>query len=61
MRSVALDTALAGRELYEALRLLRQDPPAQLELEQAPTVLQWACAHWRPEQFRGVQQVRAAS
>jgi glutamyl-Q tRNA(Asp) synthetase len=60
-RSVALTPSLAGRQLYEALRLLRQDPPAQLELEPVPVVLQWACAHWRPEQLRGVQQVRAAS
>jgi len=60
-RSVGLEPSLAGRQLFEALRLLRQDPPAQLELEPAPTVIEWACAHWRPEQFRGVRHVRAAS
>jgi glutamyl-Q tRNA(Asp) synthetase len=59
-RSVALDASLAGRQLWHALRLLRQDPPAQLELEPAPTVLAWARAHWCPERLRGIRDVRAA-
>jgi glutamyl-Q tRNA(Asp) synthetase len=58
-RSVALDPARAGRQLHEALRLLRQDPPAKLELESGSAVLQWACAHWRPERLRGLREVRA--
>jgi len=59
-RCVALDPALAGRQLYEALKLLRQDPPAELEPESADTVLAWACRHWQPQRFRGVRQVAAA-
>ena len=43
----------AGRQLYRALRLLRQEPPAKLELEPAPRCSQWACAHWRPERLQG--------
>jgi glutamyl-Q tRNA(Asp) synthetase len=59
-RSVPLDAAQAGRQLHGALRLLRQEPPAELELESGGTVLDWACAHWRPERFRGLREVRAA-
>jgi glutamyl-Q tRNA(Asp) synthetase len=60
-RSVPLDPARAGRQLHRALRLLRQEPPAELELEPGITVLQWACANWRPERFRGVREVRIAA
>ena len=58
-RSVALDPARTGRQLHAALRLLHQEPPATLEFESGPVVLAWACAHWRPERFRGVRQVPA--
>ena len=58
-RSVGLDPARAGRQLHAALMLLRQDPPAKLELESAATVLDWARAHWRPERFCGLREVRA--
>jgi glutamyl-Q tRNA(Asp) synthetase len=58
-RSVPLDPTQAGRQLVGALRLLRQEPPAKLELEPAPTVLEWACANWRPERLRGVRRVLA--
>ena len=59
-RSVALDPTQAGRQLYEALLLLGQDPPATLKLELPRTVLEWACAHWSLDRFHGVRQVRAA-
>jgi len=55
--SVALDPKAAGRQLHQALSILRQEPPATLELEPVATVLQWALAHWRPERFRGVREV----
>jgi glutamyl-Q tRNA(Asp) synthetase len=58
-RSVALDPGSAGRQLHQALRLLLQDPPAELELEPAATVLEWACGNWRPERFQGVRSVPA--
>ena len=60
-RSVPLDPASAGRQLYQALRLLRQDPPAALESEPAPVILEWACANWRPDRLRGVREIRAAA
>jgi glutamyl-Q tRNA(Asp) synthetase len=60
-RSVPLEPARAGRQLYEALRLLRQEAPPKLELESGATVLEWACTHWRPERLRGLREVRAGA
>jgi len=59
-RSVALDPALAGRQLYDALRLLNQNPPAELAPEPATTVLAWACRHWQPQRLTGAREVPAA-
>ena len=58
-RSVAIDPRGAGRELWQALALLRQDPPAELESEPAHTIVGWACENWRPERLRGIREVRA--
>jgi glutamyl-Q tRNA(Asp) synthetase len=57
-RCVPIDPAHAGGELYRALVLLRQAPPAELELESASTVLSWACGQWRPQRLEGLRQVR---
>jgi len=57
-RSIPIGVGTAGRELYEALTLLHQDPPAALESESGPVVVQWACTHWQPERLRGVREVR---
>lgn len=58
-RSVAIDPRVAGRELWQALTLLQQDPPAELESESARTIVGWACKNWRPDRLRGVRKVRA--
>lgn len=58
-RSVSLDPLSAGRQLHHALRLLRQDPPAELESEPAPAILEWACANWRPARLSRVREVAA--
>jgi glutamyl-Q tRNA(Asp) synthetase len=58
-RSVPLGPADAGPQLLQALRLLRQDPPAALEFEPGGVIVQWACANWRPERLRGVREVDA--
>jgi glutamyl-Q tRNA(Asp) synthetase len=55
---VPLDPARAGGELYRALALLRQDPPAELKLGPGLAVVQWACQHWRPERLQAVREVR---
>jgi glutamyl-Q tRNA(Asp) synthetase len=60
-RSVAMEARTAGRQIYEALRLLRQDPPAELESESAPSIVHWACAHWRPERLHAVREVRVGA
>ena len=60
-RSVALNPETAGQQVYEALSLLHQDPPAALKSESAPTLVQWACSHWQPERLRGVREVRPAA
>jgi glutamyl-Q tRNA(Asp) synthetase len=57
-RCVPLDPSHTGRELHRALVLLRQDPPAELKLESGPTVLSWACAHWRPQRLSGFREAR---
>jgi glutamyl-Q tRNA(Asp) synthetase len=59
MRSVALDPARAGAQLFEALTLLLQAPPAELVYEPARRVLAWACANWQPKHFQTVRKVRA--
>jgi len=58
-RSVAIDPRIVGRQLWQALALLRQDPPVELESESARTIVSWACQNWRPDRLRGVREVRA--
>jgi len=58
-RSVPVDLRFVGRQLWQALTLLQQDPPAELESEPAPTIIRWACDNWRPDRLRGVREVRA--
>jgi glutamyl-Q tRNA(Asp) synthetase len=58
-RSVAIDPQIVGRQLWHALVLLQQDPPAELESEPAHTIVTWACNNWRPDRLRGIREVRA--
>ena len=60
-RCVALDPARAGAQLFRVLALLRQEPPAELELEPASSVLRWACQHWRPERLQALREIRLAA
>jgi glutamyl-Q tRNA(Asp) synthetase len=60
-RSVALETSRAGPQLFQALSLLRQDPPAALEPEAPSVIVQWACNNWRPERLLAVREVRAGA
>ncbi|MGH8261593.1 MAG: glutamate--tRNA ligase family protein, partial [Steroidobacteraceae bacterium] len=53
-RSTPLDPLHCGAWLALALRLLRQDPPADLDRERPSVLLDWAVHHWRPEPLRGV-------
>ena len=58
-RSVPLDPARAGGQLYQALCLLQQRPPAALESEPPPSILAWACAHWQVNRLDRVREVAA--
>jgi glutamyl-Q tRNA(Asp) synthetase len=60
-RSVVLEAGRAGSQACEALRLLRQDPPAELETEAPASIVRWACAHWRPERLHAVREVRVGA
>jgi glutamyl-Q tRNA(Asp) synthetase len=59
MHSIAIDPRIVGRQLCQALTLLRQDPPAELEAESAQAIVGWACKNWRSDRLRGVREVRA--
>ncbi len=59
-RSVALDPGQAGAQLYQALRLLQQSPPAELKAAPAAELIGWAIRHWDPGPLRGLAQVRPA-
>ena len=56
-RSLALDPAAAGLQLYQALTLLGQNPPPELKAESPARVLAWARGHWRVDRFQGVETV----
>ena len=56
-RSLVLDPRNAAAQLYQALTLLHQVPPATLQLEPPPMILAWARAHWSVERFRGIKEV----
>jgi glutamyl-Q tRNA(Asp) synthetase len=58
-RSLALDSAMAGSQLYQALALLRQAPPPELKLEQPAAILKWAVDNWHLDRVHGVREVLA--
>ena len=60
-RSVPLDPTSAGWQLFQALRLLHQDPPAELESEPCPVILAWACSHWEVSRLQHVREVEATA
>ena len=56
-RSIAIEPAQASSQLVAALRLLQQQPPAELKHETPRAVLEWACANWHLDTVHGVRQV----
>lgn len=58
-RTIGLDPGAAPVQLCRTLKLLRQAPPAKLELEPVGTILQWAIQHWHVAPLQGVREVRA--
>jgi glutamyl-Q tRNA(Asp) synthetase len=59
-RSVPLDGQQSGPLLLAALRLLRQSPPAGLELEAPRAILEWSIGHWNPAPFRAIRALPAS-
>jgi glutamyl-Q tRNA(Asp) synthetase len=53
-RSVPLDPLAAGPQLYEALRLLGQDPPAELKSELPEVLIAWAQMRWTIGPLQGI-------
>lgn len=58
-RAAPLDLAAPSANLWRALGLLGQNPPAALATEPVATVLAWAGSHWDPSRFRGQRSVPA--
>ena len=58
-RSVPLDAGHAGAELWRALRLLGQAPPAPLIAARPAELLAWAVPNWSPARFRNRGMVAA--
>lgn len=54
-RAARIDTRRPGRTLVEALRFLRQAPPADMASERPEAVWAWAIANWHPDALRGTE------
>lgn len=46
-KAAAIDITLASQQLYQALHMLNQQPPAELRHAPLHTIWQWAFAHWQ--------------
>jgi glutamyl-Q tRNA(Asp) synthetase len=53
--AAAVDSSQAVAELWRALCLLRQDPPAHLRRGAKRTLWDWAIEHWTNEPLRGLR------
>jgi glutamyl-Q tRNA(Asp) synthetase len=56
--AVPLDPARAAASLYEALVLLRQEPPAPLAAAPIKAIWDWALPNWRPGRLKGCRELR---
>jgi glutamyl-Q tRNA(Asp) synthetase len=52
--SIPLDSSAPGKMLFQSLALLQQAPPAELQSARPQEILDWAVAHWQPEQLSGI-------
>jgi glutamyl-Q tRNA(Asp) synthetase len=55
-RSVALEPDAAGPQLWQALSLLKQQPPAELKLNSPAQILSWGIKHWALAPLRGLRE-----
>ncbi len=56
-RAKALDDSRPSQNLYQALAVLGQQPPPELEHETPETVVKWAFAHWDSNKILKKQNV----
>ena len=59
--STPLDPAQAPTELFRALQALAQQPPLALRNANIAEQLEWAIAHWRPQQLSPTQSLQQDS
>tara|TARA_R110000764_G_scaffold8776_2_gene28962 strand:+ start:20065 stop:20961 length:897 start_codon:yes stop_codon:yes gene_type:complete len=59
--STPLDPARAPTELFRALQALAQQPPLALRNANIAEQLEWAIAHWRPQQLSPTQNLQQDS
>ncbi|MEH6688881.1 MAG: tRNA glutamyl-Q(34) synthetase GluQRS [Halopseudomonas sabulinigri] len=59
--STPLDPAQAPTELFRALQALAQQPPLALRNANIAEQLEWAIAHWRPQQLSPTQNLQQDS
>jgi glutamyl-Q tRNA(Asp) synthetase len=56
-RSLAIEPARASAQLNEALLLLKQNPPAELEGAPPPELLAWATTNWSLDTVQGQSEI----
>jgi glutamyl-Q tRNA(Asp) synthetase len=56
-RALAIEPARAASQLFEALNLLQQHPPAQLECAPPATLLAWAITHWNLDTVHACKKI----
>lgn len=56
-RSLAIEPAHASAQLSEALSLLKQDPPAELQGGPPSELLAWATTRWRLDPVQGIKEI----
>lgn len=57
-RAEAVDSRQAPAILFLLLNLLKQNPPPQLKNAGKHDILEWAVAHWRPEQLKNIRTIQ---
>lgn len=59
LQSLAIDADRAGMLLWQALAILKQQPPAELQAAAVPEIWAWARIHWSLRPLQGLQTVAA--
>ena len=57
--ATAVNLAQPQKVIFDLLRLLKQNPPNELEYAPVPELLNWAIAHWNLTALKNIKQVTA--